>query len=1200
MSAFKVLTLLFCSSHAFSADKVVLQLKWEHEFQFAGYYAALWQGYYEREGLAVEIRSWARPDGQVVSPLEELISGRAQFAIGGTDIMVNKGRGYDLVVVAPIFQRSPVALVSLDSTPLQNIEQTAQLRLAAVEVDDSMLEARAMFLMNGVDANRVNFVHQPLTMETLLDDKADALVTYSVSAQSRASELGLALNLMHPTEYGVQFYGDTLYTSGELARRQPELVARFRRATLDGWRYALDNKVEIANRISATLPRYLYRYEDFKAYNLAFAHSIDQYTFYPAVELGHVNIKRWQRTYDILERLEEIEQPFDPASMLFKKPIISQEPWHDMSWLLGVVAMAAILLGAALVRGKPAYGLQIAVLALLLLVEQGLETWIQRDNDVQQSLRTLETLSTIRSRLEQAISRNLTELTGVAAFIAANPDLTQEAFSQYAKNVLKVDPQLINLAAAPDLVIKYIYPLPGNEAALGLNYRFNAQQLPAIRRAIEFNEPVVAGPLDLVQGGTALIGRAPVRILNQQGEHRLWGIVSAPVDVAAVYREAGMLDPTLDLKIAIRGKDGMGKDGEVFYGRGELFDTAGVVTQTISFSGGSWQIAALAETHDETLPARIVALRLAFTLVGVLIMLLLFTQTQRMSSRRHYQKVVRQTAEFLREVETVAKVGGWRMDNKGQVYELSEQAQMMLGLNSMESEMSLESFVDLFSRPQGIDMAQALREVMQQGKEIDLELQSQNRKAWLRLIADPVTDDQGNREVIGAIQDITEKKLADAKIEHQANYDGLTNLPNRVLFNDRLQTAMAQAQRNNKIIALLFVDLDNFKTINDNYGHREGDLVLCEAANRIQQCIRASDTVSRHSGDEFTVILNDLEDETVPAKIAETLVATLSKAFTVRGVEVYCGASIGIALYPTDAKVPEELIINADQAMYEVKKSGRNGWHFYTEEMQHKSEQRHHLYNALVTAILDDELTFHLQPIITTHSGKTTACEALARWQRADGSWISPVEFVPIAEETGLINQVDYMIMEKAVAALQGINADRAEPIALSVNVFPRLFQTKDQALDRWLELVRSASATVPIIVEITERLLTAESTRTESVLRELAQLGIDISIDDFGTGYSSLSYLTRFPVSKLKIDRSFVSCIGVNPTSETLIETILAMAEKLDIQVVAEGVETEEQLTYLRKRNCHHVQGYLLGRPCDVAEFTARVVQENRHILGR
>ncbi|TNE83558.1 MAG: EAL domain-containing protein [Gammaproteobacteria bacterium] len=266
--------------------------------------------------------------------------------------------------------------------------------------------------------------------------------------------------------------------------------------------------------------------------------------------------------------------------------------------------------------------------------------------------------------------------------------------------------------------------------------------------------------------------------------------------------------------------------------------------------------------------------------------------------------------------------------------------------------------------------------------------------------------------------------------------------------------------------------------------------------------------------------------------------------------------------------------------------------------MQRRSEDRHHLYNDLVAAIRDDELSVHLQPIVSTKDGRTVACEALARWRRPDGNWLPPGKFIPLAEETGLVNQIDYLVMTKATNALRQINEGREQPISLSLNVSPRLFHTKDQALDHWMQLVSDARKAVPISIEITERLLIEESQRTADALYRLAEMGVGISIDDFGTGYSSLGYLTRFPVTGLKIDRSFVDGIGINPTAETVIETILAMANKLRINVVAEGVETGEQLAYLTQRQCDQVQGYYLGRPVSIQEFEQRVKQEAATVL--
>ncbi|WP_461482655.1 diguanylate cyclase domain-containing protein, partial [Porticoccus sp.] len=1068
---------------------MVLQLKWEHEFQFAGYYAALWQGYYEREGLDVEIRSAATPDGRFLSPLEELTSGRADFAIGGADVFIYRGQGRDLKVLAPIFQRSPGALFALEKQPMRSVAQAAQLRIASVPSDDTRLEARAMFFMNGVDPERVRFVDEPVSLDSLLADKADAIVTYGISARIRGEELGLPLNSLSPSDHGIQFYGDMLYTSGQLARERPELADKFLRASLNGWRYALEHRAAIAQRIARTLPRYIYRYDDFEAYNRKFAQRIDEYTYYPVVDLGHVDYKRWQRTYEILERLGEIEQPYDPTSLLFTKPQGSPYTFSILFW----AAAALLILIFALVfrhigRGR---SWQISILLLVLLVEQGLEAWHRQDDLTQRSARVVGQLATVRSKLEQVLARNLAELSGVAAFIAANPNLSQEQFEKYAINILKLDPQLINLAAAPNLIVKYIYPQRGNEAVIGLNYRKNPQQFPAVLHAIEANEPIIAGPLDLIQGNRAFIGRVPISVMGPDGALQSWGIVSAPIDVASVYREAGLLDPELGLKIAIRGKDGSGSGGEIFYGRPDIFTHPEVVKQTVSMGGGSWQIGAIGGMDADAISPRLILIRSSSALFALLIVLLLFAYRRNRQSQKHYQAVLRRHAEFLREVETVAKVGGWRMDESGTISELSEQARTLLNLGAAETRPSVEAFTHSLIAASGLDIAQQLRNALHSGENVDLEVRSRGGKSWFRLIGDPLQDNEGRLEIVGAIQDITEKKIADAKIERQANYDSLTDLPNRELFRDRLETAMARARRTDCSIALLFVDLDHFKAINDNYGHREGDQVLQETARRIRACIRESDTVGRHSGDEFTVILHDVSSDAAAEQIAAKLVAELGRTFNVGGAEVHCGASVGIAFYPGDASSADSLVVNADQAMYEVKKSGRNGWHFYTEEMQSRSEHRHHLYNDLVTAIRDDELTVHLQPIVATTDGRIVGCEALARWQRQDGSWLSPTEFIPLAEETGLVNQIDYLVMTKATHALRRINGTLRQPITLSINVSPRLFHTKDQALDHWMQLVRDTSQALPISVEITERLLIEESARTTHALLDLAAMGV-------------------------------------------------------------------------------------------------------------
>ncbi|WP_221801084.1 EAL domain-containing protein [Oceanobacter mangrovi] len=1175
---------------------VVLQLKWEHQFQFAGYYAALWQGYYAQEGLDVEIRPVTRPDGSLYSPIREITSGNADFAIGGTDLFVYRGKGYDIKVVAPVFQRSPAALFALKEHAPLTVPSASRLRIASQSSHDVWVETRAMFFINGIDPNRLHYTSSNVAPDALVNGSADVIPTYDISAPFRANELGIEMAVLYPRDHGVQFYGDMLYTSGQLARQQPELVEKFWRATEKGWRYALENRSLLAQRIATELPRYKYSYDDLVGYNRAFAERIDDYLFYPAVDIGHVNPERWQRTYTIVDRLHDIETPYDPMDLLFRPVRQTDKLLH---WGVSLALVFALLVVMVMLVRKFGYAPSrwvgpLLVMLILALAEQGLEVWHRDDTRRVQALRVVESLATIRSRLEQVIARNLAELTGVAAFIGANPDVTGEQFDEYAKAVLEHDPQLINLAAAPDLKVRYVYPREGNEKVIGLDYNNVPDQLATIERAIKQNEHLLAGPVDLVQGGSAFISRAPVRVLQPDGGSQLWGIVSAPIDAAQVYREAGLLDPDLELEVAIRGRDGTGQAGEVFYGRPELFAADNATTQSIRFSGGSWQIAALPAGEVQTNGARLVLIRGAFGSVGLLLIILLFYRQAYRQRQRQYEKILRRHTEFLREVETVAGVGGWRMNDKAIISELSEHACTLLQLPAGSRDISLREFSECFSPSGRQAIFGSLAGHLQLRQPLELELRSADYRRWFRLIADPVRSQEESWELLGALQDITEKKAADAKIERQANYDSLTELPNRVLFYDRLESAMAHCRKTGQYMALLFIDLDQFKAINDNYGHREGDRVLQESAQRILRCLGETDTVARHSGDEFTVILSELDQITGLDNIAANLVTDLARAHRINNKDVFCGASIGIALYPGDADNAEDLIIKADQAMYEVKKSGRNGWHFYTQEMQLRSEYRHRLYNDLIAAIRDDEIIAYLQPLVDSKTGKTVGCEALARWQRSDGVWLSPAEFIPLAEETGLINQIDYLVMSKASEALIGINQRCNTHIGLSVNVSPRVFDTRDHALERWMELLYRVSENLPITVEITERLLIDDDTRrAAAVLQDMADHGIGISIDDFGTGYSSLSYVTRFPVSGLKIDRSFVDGIGTGGSSEPLIETILAMANRLGLKVVAEGVETAEQLHYLQQQNCHQVQGYFLGKPMPLEAFEQRIQQQ-------
>ncbi len=1184
------------SAFAQPTEKVVLQLKWEHEFQFAGYYAALWQGFYAEEGLDVELRPAITPEGQFLAPDAQVRSGAADFGIGGIDAMVARGRGDDFVVLSTLFQRSPVAVFSLESQPMTSLLQLSQLRLAAVTDDFTRTQVLALFMEAGVDPNSVRFVDVPTSVDSLVDGSVDAVVTYDVSAQYRAQELGVRLNMLHPADHGINFYGDALYTTQRLLDEDPDKVARFVRASLRGWNHAIANREAIAERIAA-LPRYKYLYSDFLGYNRFFAQRIDDYLLTSIVPLGHNQLERWEHAYFLLQQLGMIAVPF-AVEDLVQQSALDSEPTVTSSLrsVLLVLGLAALALLVALYFIRSFHwrlfvAAPIFFLALQQLGELRLRTVLLELERVQ----VFENLSSVRYQLESGLANSLSLVNGLGAFIASNPDFTQQEYDTYAATVLMREPALLNLAAAPGLVVRHVYPIEGNEEVLGLDFNTFEPQRAAVLRVVRTGSMVVAGPVDLVQGGSGFVARSPVYINEADGTRRLWGIVSAPISVASLYADTDLFDPGTGLEIAIRGRDGLGPEGEVFFGDPSVFGNPRTVTMPVVVGGGSWQIGAYALSDIRDGNPAILAVRVTCLLLALLCMLAVSLRQRALRKEHAYEQRIFRNEQFLREVETVSRVGGWRLTADGQFSEVSEQFRHIMGVSTEAEPLSLERLCAHFSDESGRLLRRLVERALQRSLNFDTELRLLRRddsELWLHIRGEIIRHSAQHKELVGAIQDITKAKKADSLIEYQANYDALTGLANRTLFRDRLSHALAAARRTSTKLAVVFIDLDNFKSVNDNLGHDVGDEVLVEAARRIRSCVREVDTVARYSGDEFIIVIRDVFTESSVWRIVDNIVATVAQPYALGTHQVYCGASVGISFFPDDATDGDTLIIKADQAMYEVKKSGRNGWLFYTDEMQKKSERRHDLYTQLVQALKSNALSVHYQPIHSLRENRIVGCEALVRWQLPDGSYVPPDDFIPLAEESGLVLSIDLLVLRTAHEFLSALNEEFKQNLGLSVNVSTRLLYMRDDSAQEWFRLIRTQD-NVPLTVEITERVLVEDAARALKLLDELSSAGVHISIDDFGTGYSGLSYLSRFPVHGLKIDRSFVAKIGVAKTEEALIETMLLMASRLQLRVVAEGIETPQQLDFLKAANCDLVQGYLLGRPMAAAQLRALIAQQ-------
>jgi len=435
--------------------------------------------------------------------------------------------------------------------------------------------------------------------------------------------------------------------------------------------------------------------------------------------------------------------------------------------------------------------------------------------------------------------------------------------------------------------------------------------------------------------------------------------------------------------------------------------------------------------------------------------------------------------------------------------------------------------------------------------------------------------------------DISLRKKYEEKILHQAHYDSLTNLPNRFLSLDRLTQQLTDAKRNNELIAVLFLDLDDFKKVNDTLGHEVGDKILIETAQRLTHELRAGDTVGRLGGDEFIILLSGLTDISNSQLIAENLIKRFRKAFFIDGREIILGISIGIAVFPWDAETPSELLRNADSAMFHAKSQGRNTYEYFTKEMNQDVSKRLALEEQLYGALDNNEFEVYYQPKIEISSKRIVGAEALLRWNNPVLGHVSAAEFIPVAEQTGFIVPLGQFVLAEALNRVANWHKEYNCEFRIAVNISPRQF--RDTGLVSFIDnsLQQSGVASKYLELEITEGMLIGDHKFITDTLDALAQRDITFSMDDFGTGYSSLSFLQNYPFSILKIDRNFISDMMDVSESRELVQAIIAMAHGLKFMVVAEGVETQEQLDYLKQLGCDYAQGYLFSKPVTTDEMS-------------
>jgi len=854
-----------------------------------------------------------------------------------------------------------------------------------------------------------------------------------------------------------------------------------------------------------------------------------------------------------------------------------------------------------------------AAIAIVVIALLGIFADHQNSVVYQQRLRaeTLAKVNLVRAKLEGNINGTIQLVRGLVSTLMTEPKMTQDRFAELARNLFKEDSQLRNIAAAPGLVVTLMYPVEGNERAVGLDYRADGNQREAALRARDTGQLVLAGPVELKQGGQGFIGRFPVFIETSGPHKRFWGIVSAVIDVDRLYRDSGLFDEDSGIEIALTGHDATGVNGKQFFGRPDMAWLDPVRAEVV-LPSGTWQVSAIPVGGWGVTPANAWLLRLLVVFAGVVVVIpmatagRLFATNQRHLNRlRRTEKEQRALSQRLALALDASRIGVWEHDLTTHQLIWDDRVNEIYGKKSNGRP---RSYMDWAGSIHPADLARAKRD-------FDSALTAGHYSSEYRVVhADRTIRHVRTRAVvfsepneppkmIGAEWDVTadvklnralvraktlaEKKNAEleaakARIEHNALHDSLTGLPNRRYLDELLERHAAEKKPGDGPIALLHIDLDRFKQINDTLGHAAGDAMLVHAAGVIKANVREKDFVARIGGDEFVVVCRTDAGAASLSDIAERIILHMRKPVSHEGHQCRFGVSIGIAVEGSGKPLdPSELLVNADIALYRAKSRGRNRHEFFTRTVQAEIVRNKRIADDILGGLERNEFMVYYQPQFDAHTFEIAGVEALARWAHPTEGILAPDMFLKTAEELNVVATIDRIVLEQALLQFDEWNRSEVTIPHISVNVSAK--RLKDEELVAGLNGLNIQPGTVSF--ELLESIFLDDN--DEMVVwnvDRIKDLGIDIEIDDFGTGYASIIGLLKLKPQRLKIDRQLITPITGSPRQKNLVQSIIEIGKSLGIEVVAEGVETMEHARILRTLGCDKLQGYAFAKPMKAA----------------
>lgn len=1265
---FILLVCLFGQAKAASTESVTLQLKWRHQFQFAGYYAAIQQGYFQQEDLQVTLRE--RQPG--INVINEVTSGRADYGIGGIGLLAEYAAGSPIRALAAIFQHDALVLVSKTQSGIVSPYEMIDKRVMFDDSAGNDAVFLAMFADAGISPQDYKLIPQDLQLDSFINDRVDAISIYRTDQLFTLEELGVKVNIINPQSYGFDFYGDILFTGDRELRNNPGRAERFRRASLKGWRYALENPEEmidlIINQYDSQVSREQLQHE---------AREIQKLILPDLIPLGQLDAARLRRSAQIYERLniapplseaqlegfiyqsnaalrltpEEqswlednpviklgIDRDFAPYEWVNSKgnyqglaaeyiqllqaklgvefDIIDDKPWHEIIAMAqrGELDMLSCL-HMSPERSEYLLFSQPFITNPVVIVNanrfgyighldnlRGKTVAVEKSYHVQENLArnypdiTLIFTETTLEALKKVSTGEADAYVGDAAY--ANYAIKQanlinlqfsgqtQQYNAYRMGINPLHPQLQSIINKVLTNISVDERQRIEQTWMGLTIKNGISQSTLLKILLTIAVIIllfVFWVFRLKQSGQVLarnesklrsiVNASPIPHMLSDGKGRIQYVNKAFVDSFGYNLEDL---PSLKVWLEKAYPDPMYRQ------RSKLaWDTfvAQAEQHSLPYRGEAVEVKVM--THQQQAKQVIISSTAINDGQADVFITIFYDISER--------KLAEEKLKLSGRVFNQAHEGILITKPDGRIVDVNPAFCDITGYSREEVINQQPSILKSGKHPESFyrEIWQSLIEKGYWQGEI------WNRRKNGELLAELLTistlmDDQGDTlHYLGLFSDITEIKAQQQALEMMAHYDMLTQLPNRTLFADRFQQAISHSIRQHSLLGVIFLDLDGFKPINDNYGHEIGDQVLIEVAQRIKACIRLDDTASRLGGDEFAILLNDISSVEHCERLVSRLLRTIQLPYRIDGDIIQLGASMGVTLYPLDQSDADTLLRHADQAMYQSKQTGRNRYSIFDAVHDKQILLKQSQLDNLHQAFNKNQFCLYYQPKINMRNGRIHGAEALLRWNHPQQGILEPTTFLSSMAGTELEIRIGNWVIDQTLKQLQNFHQQN-RVIEISVNIsahhlqWPGFFEHLDRLLAKYPDLPAEY-----LQLEVLESSVLTDIQNISAIISTCREgLGVRIALDDFGTGYSSLSHLRHLPVDVIKIDQSFVRDIMDDPNDFTIVEGVIGLSHAFQHQVIAEGVESIEHGLMLMTIGCDMAQGYVIAQPMPADEL--------------